>query len=206
MSEAISVLVVDDHQLVCDAVVTVLSTIDGFSVTGCHSLKEAEEILAASGSFDVVMLDLFMSDMQGMLSVERVVKLNKGGNVVIFSGRSRQVELQAALDIGCKGMVPKDLPLVSLESTIRLVASGEVFVRFDRQEASNGHTTKCAALDDVELIIIQMVADGRTNKEIARFLKRSEVTVKSYMRKICVELDARNRANAVTRAKELNLI
>lgn len=206
MSKLISVLLVDDHRLVCDAVVKVLSTIDGFSVTGCHSLEEAEEILATSGPVNVVMLDLSMPDMQGMLSVERIVKLNENGNVVIFSGHLSQVQLQAALEIGCKGVVPKDLPLVSLESSIRLVASGEVFVRFSPPEASNGHAAECSSLNDVELTIIKMVSDGRTNKEIARFLKRSEVSVKSCMRKICVELDARNRANAVTRAIELNLI
>jgi len=206
MSDVISVLVVDDHCLVCDAVVSVLSSINGFSVTGCHSLKKAEEILTASGPFNVVMLDLSMPEMQGMASVERVVKLNKNGNVVIFAAHSSQVQLQAALDIGCKGVIPKDLPLVSLESTLRLIASGEVFVRFSPPEASTSYTADGSSLNDVELTIIKMVADGRTNKEIARFLKRSEVSVKSVMRKICVELDARNRANAVTRAKELNLI
>jgi two-component system nitrate/nitrite response regulator NarP len=206
MTDALSVLIVDDHQLVCEAVISYLSRLEGVSVKGCQSFADAEAAIAAAGPFDVVLLDLHMPDMKGMQSVAQIVQLNAGGNVVLFSGQACQQDLRIALEIGCKGLIPKDLPLVSLESAVRLVASGEIFVRFSASDTPCAGAGAANLLDERELAILKMVSEGKTNKEIAWVLKLSEITVKSSMRKICMALDTLNRAHAVTRAKELNLI
>jgi two-component system nitrate/nitrite response regulator NarP len=200
----LSVLIIDDHKLIAEAVANFLSNAGGFSVTLCGSLQEAENILKDSGPVDVVLLDLVMPDMRGMRSVESMVKLNEPGAVVLFSGAANPHDLNAALQLGCMGLIPKNLPLRSLESAIRLVSSGEVFVRASQNETAP--QVSGDALNERDLLVLSNIADGKTNKEIAWLLQVSEVSVKSYVRKICAALDATNRASAAVRAKQLGLI
>jgi len=200
----LSVLVVDDHKLVTEAVANFLSNVGGFRVNLCNSFQEAENFLKEHGSVDVVLLDLIMPDMRGMKSIESMIKLNEPGAVVLFSGAANSHDLAAALELGCMGLIPKNMPLRSLESAIRLVSSGEVFVRASQNDPVAAVSTD--ALNERDLLVLNQIAEGKTNKEIAWQIQVSEVSVKSYVRKICATLGANNRASAAVRAKQLGLI
>jgi two-component system nitrate/nitrite response regulator NarP len=200
----LSVLVVDDHKLVTEAVANFLSNVGGFRVNLCNSFQEAENFLKEHGSVDVVLLDLIMPDMRGMKSIESMIKLNEPGAVVLFSGAANPHDLAAALELGCMGLIPKNMPLRSLESAIRLVSSGEVFVRASQNDPVAAVSTD--ALNERDLLVLNQIAEGKTNKEIAWQIQVSEVSVKSYVRKICATLGANNRASAAVRAKQLGLI
>jgi len=200
--ETLSVLLIDDHKLVSEAVARFLSNEGGLSVSVANDISEAERCIRNKGPLDVILLDLVMPDMQGTQSIEKIVKLNQGGAVVLFSGSAGHHDLHSALDVGCKGLIPKNLPLRALESAIRLVASGEFFLRASRDEGPSA----TISLNERELFILSQIADGKKNKEIAWSLKVSEVTVKSYVRKICITLGANNRASAAVKAKQLALI
>lgn len=200
----LSVLVVDDHKLVSEAVANFLSSAGGFTVNLCNTLQDAESFIKENGPVDVVLLDLVMPDMRGMQSIESMVKLNEPGAVVLFSGTANPHDLSAALELGCMGLIPKNMPLRSLDSAIRLVASGEVFVRSSQKEPVSQMSTD--ALNERDLLVLSKIAEGKTNKEIAWQLQVSEVSVKSYVRKICATLSASNRASAAVRAKQLGLI
>jgi two-component system nitrate/nitrite response regulator NarP len=102
------------------------------------------------------------------------------------------------------GLIPKNMPLRSLESAIRLVSSGEVFVRASQNDPVAAVSTD--ALNERDLLVLNQIAEGKTNKEIAWQIQVSEVSVKSYVRKICATLGANNRASAAVRAKQLGLI
>lgn len=200
----LSVLVVDDHELVCEAVANFLSSAGGFTVNLCNSLQDAESFIRENGSVDIVLLDLVMPDMRGMQSIESMVKLNEPGAVVLFSGTANPHDLNAALELGCMGLIPKNMPIRSLDSAIRLVSSGEVFVRALQKEPISQVSTD--GMNERDLLVLSKIAEGKTNKEIAWLLQVSEVSVKSYVRKICTTLGASNRASAAVRAKQLGLI
>lgn len=200
----LSVLVVDDHKLVSEAVGNYLASTGGFMVTIKNSFCDAESFIKDNGPVDVVLLDLIMPDMRGMQSVESMIKLNEPGAVVLFSGAANPHDLHSAMELGCMGLIPKNLPLKSLESAIQLVSSGEVFVRASKKDATYQASTDL--LGERDLLILSQIADGKTNKEIAWSLQVSEVSVKSYVRKICIALGANNRASVAVKAKQLSLI
>ncbi|EDM31253.1 two component transcriptional regulator, LuxR [Roseovarius sp. TM1035] len=200
----LSILVVDDHKLVSEAVANFLSSSSDFNVALCNSFQEAESFIKENGPIDVVLLDLVMPDMKGMDSIASIIKLNEPGAVVLFSGTANPHDLNAALELGCMGLIPKSLPLKSLESAIRLVSTGEVFVRASQNEPSAKGSTE--SFTERDLLVLSKIAEGKTNKEIAWMIQVSEVSVKSYVRKICMILGATNRASAAVRAKQLGII
>lgn len=200
----ISILIADDHELVKDAVALALSQNGEFVVSTASSLADTESYLEEHGNIDVVMLDLVMPGMEGVSSVKKVVELNGDGAVVLFSGNADPRLLDQAVNAGCAGLIPKSLPLKSLSSVLKFIHSGQVFMPMIAQlDQDKVKSVKFTARD---ISILISVADGKTNKEIARQLSVSEVTIKARMRSICSKLGASNRTSAVTNARSAGII
>jgi two-component system nitrate/nitrite response regulator NarP len=169
-------------------------------------LNGALALLNEHGDFDIVLLDLKMPGMVGLESVQKVIKTAGDGKVVLFTGMVDRHFLNSALELGCKGLIPKTMPLKSLDSVIQLIMSGQVFVPMDSASVGADSSGKDHDLSDKELYVLRLAADGLTNKEIARGMDASEVTVKMHMRSICKKLGARNRAHAAMISRERALI
>lgn len=200
----ISILIADDHELVKDAVALALSQNGEFVVSTASSLADTVSYLEEHGNIDVVMLDLVMPGMEGVSSVKKVVELNGDGAVVLFSGNADPRLLDQAINAGCAGLIPKSLPLKSLSSVLKFIHSGQVFMPMIAQlDQDKVKSVKFTARD---ISILISVADGKTNKEIARQLSVSEVTIKARMRSICSKLGASNRTSAVTNARSAGII
>lgn len=104
-------------------------------------------------------------------------------------------------------MMVLPLPLQSLNSVIQLIMSGQVFVPTGATQTTMEKSGSDGAdLSEKELFVLRLAADGLTNKEIARDMDASEVTVKMHMRAICKKLGARNRAHAAMISRERALI
>jgi len=84
----ITVLIADDHHLVRDALANALKEDDKFSVMTADSFETVQYEITNSGKIDVVLLDIVMPGMEGLKSVEKIVNLNSGGAVVVFSGNT----------------------------------------------------------------------------------------------------------------------
>lgn len=200
----ISILIADDHELVKDAVALALNHDKEFIVSTTSSLADTENYLKEHGNVDIIMLDLVMPGMDGINSIKKVVQLNHDGAVVLFSGNAELRILNQAIEVGCAGLIPKSLPLKSLSSALKFIHSGQIFMpvkaKFDQEK---GKSTK---LSERDIFILESVADGLTNKEIAWKLAVSEVTIKARMRAICSNLGASNRASAVINARSTGLI
>lgn len=200
----INVLVADDHEIVKDAVAMALTQSGEFSVSTTSSFAETKTKISESEDFDVVMLDLVMPGMDGIDSVQQIVDLNKDSAVVLFSGNVKPRFLQQAVDLGCSGLIPKNLPLKSLYSALKFIASGQVFMPVEPKTSDD--ETKASLLTQRDIFILQEVAGGQTNKEIAWKLQLSEVTIKAKMQAIRAKLDAKNRASAVIKARQMGII
>jgi two-component system nitrate/nitrite response regulator NarP len=203
----VSVLIADDHDLVREALVMALNADQSLEVTSVGALEEVKLHLSKNGPTDVVLLDLVMPGMKGLPSVKEVVTLNGDGAVALFSGNVASGQVQEVLKLGCMGVIPKTLPLRSLANAIKLVADGEVFVPVSLAltKGGSGESNK-SLLTSREQSVLEYVSQGLTNKEIAWRLSVSEVTVKANMRTICSKLDAKNRASAVIKARNLGFI
>ena len=202
----LKIAIADDHKLLADAVSSMLGGERGFETSCCYDLESLLKLLGRD-KFDVVLLDLKMPGMSGLDSVAQVVRAARDGYVVLFTGQVDRHVLDKALELGVRGLIAKTMPLRSLGSIIELISSGQIFVPVGA--AFPGSTTDLEnnhGLNDKELYVLRLAADGMTNKEIGREMGATEVIIKMHMRSICRKLGARNRAHAAIISRERSLL
>jgi two-component system, NarL family, nitrate/nitrite response regulator NarL len=199
------VLLADDHRLIGEAVATLLSSTERFSVDTAETYGETIDCLLQSGPYDIVMLDLRMPGLVGLDGIRQVVEKAGDGQVVLFSANADRHTLSRAIEMGVRGLIPKTMPLQSLVSVLRLIESGQMFVPANALDEKQP-TGDREALSDIELYVLRLAAAGLTNKHIANDLKQSETTVKMHMRSICKKLGARNRAHAAVIGRDMSII
>ncbi|MGO4910628.1 LuxR C-terminal-related transcriptional regulator [Pseudorhodobacter sp. W20_MBD10_FR17] len=208
IQKKITILIADDHVLLAESVAAALAAPPRqFRAQIVSTFDETLAALSSGVDFDLVMLDLKMPGMMGLKSVIKVIETAKPTWVVLLSGNVDQAIVQAAIDNGGRGWVPKTLSLRALVSVVDLVLSGQIFVPADdRTKSTNSGASGASSLSEREIGIMQLASEGRTNKEIASAIGASEVTIKMHMRAICRKLNARNRAHAVIISKEWDII
>ena len=206
-TQRMSVLIADDHQLIREMVEMYLKSQPDITVSLADNLASTLEACEEAGGFDVVMLDLAMPGMAGLAGVEKVIAANGKKPVVLFSGNASRDTVNQAINLGAKGYNPKTLPAKSLTNAIRFVAAGEVFLPMsylmddDPTPEQQGWN-----LSAQETRVLKKLCEGKTNKEIAREMELSEVTIKMYMRSICSRLGAKNRTHAAMIANQHSLV
>ena len=202
----LKIAIADDHKLLADAVSSMIGGEGGVETSCCYDLESLLKLLERD-KFDVILLDLKMPGMSGLDSVAQVVRAARDGYVVLFTGQVDRHVLDKALELGVRGLIAKTMPLRSLGSIIELISSGQIFVPVGADfpgsttDLKNNH-----GLNDKELYVLRLAADGMTNKEIAREMGATEVIVKMHMRSICRKLGARNRAHAAIISRERSLL
>lgn len=201
----LKLVIADDHKLLADAVAFMLEGGSGFDVRSCYDLETLLKALSQQ-SFDVVLLDLRMPGMSGLDSVAQVVRAASDGYVVLFTGEIDRHILDKALGLGVRGLIMKTMQLRSLGSIIELISSGQVFVPVESGLSSDSADGDNQVLNEKETYVMRLAAVGMTNKEIAREMGSSDVTVKMHMRMICKKLGARNRAHAAMISRERSLL
>lgn len=202
-----SVLIVDDHILVKDLIAGYLATAGQFTVATAGSVAEAVAVIGESGPFDVVLLDLALPDAKGLDGLRDVLAANKGGEVAIFSGMASRDGVTEAIGRGASGYIPKDLPLKSLINAINFILSGETYFPPTYISAlKNFDAASSKVMSLKEISVLRGIRSGLMNKQIAREMGLSEVTVKMHVRSICKKLEARNRTHAAMIATSLALV
>ena len=126
----LKLLLADDHNLLVEAVSNMLNAMSDYEAITTDTLNGALALLNEHGDFDIVLLDLKMPGMVGLESVQKVIKTAGDGKVVLFTGMVDRHFLNSALELGCKGLIPKTMPLKSLDSVIQLIMSGQVSSRW----------------------------------------------------------------------------
>jgi two-component system response regulator DesR len=197
-SRKLRVLVVDDHDVVHWGLRTLLSELAW--VERCLTARDGEEAVALARRWtpDVALVDLFVGQESGAEICEHVLAASPSTRVLFISGAGRLSE-SAARAAGASGFVSKDRGARELAAAIRAVAAGStVFVPADERSAP--------LLSEREQEVLDLVAAGSTNREIADRLYLSPHTVKEHTSTLYRKLGARNRADAVQRAQRLGLI
>jgi DNA-binding NarL/FixJ family response regulator len=198
------ILVVDDHLLLAETVVLALSSTGAMEVEAVSGIDDALKRIAESGRFEVILLDYSMPGGDGLAGLRHVIAAN-GKGVAVFSGVATPAVIERALAEGAMGFIPKTLPLKSLESAVRMIAQGEVFVPYNYVLQVMGKDEPTTNLKPRERQVLQLVCEGAQNKEIAFKLKLSEVIVKADVKSICRKLGVRNRTEAAMMARNEGL-
>ena len=198
----IRVLLVDDHQVVRRGLRTFLEVQDDIEVVG-EAADGAEGVAKAQElGPDVVLMDLKMPGVDG---IEALRMLKEGGStarVLIVTSFTEHRTMVPALRAGAAGYVYKDVDPEALAGAIRSVHSGHVLLQPELAEALLSDDSprspqgRGAALTEREREVLGHIADGRSNREIARSLHLSEKTVKTHVSNILMKLDVADRTQA----------
>ncbi|MDX1687764.1 MAG: response regulator transcription factor [Candidatus Promineifilaceae bacterium] len=213
MEERIRILVADDHPVVRDGLVAILSTQSDLQVVAeAGSGREVVE-RATQTRPDVVLLDLEMPDMDGVEALRRLRADNPDARVIIFTAFDTDERILAAVQAGAQGYLLKGAPREELFNAVRVVHGGGsllqpvVASKLLKQVSRPGEPEQeLEALTPREEEVLQLLAQGLQNKEIARQLVISERTVKFHVSSILAKLDAGNRTEAVAIAAQHGLV
>ncbi|WP_412875595.1 response regulator transcription factor [Curtobacterium flaccumfaciens pv. flaccumfaciens] len=220
----IRVLVVDDQAIVRDGLVTVLSLVPDLQVVG-QAADGAEAIAAVDlHSPDVVLMDLRMPGVDGPTVTARIVAEHPGVAVLVLTTYADDDSVVTALRAGARGYLTKDAGRAEIATAVRAVAAGQstfdatVGARLVARLAGGAAAAAGAGsappaspdpgpplgarfpdLTPREVDVLERIADGRTNPQIAAELFLTVPTVKSYVNQVFAKLGVRTRAEAVAR-------
>ena len=226
MSTPIRVLLVDDHALLRAGFRTILDTQPDITVVG-EASSGAEAVTQASALLpDVITMDVQMPDMDGIEATRRIVADPAvAAAIAIVTTFDRDDYLYQALDAGASGFLLKNAGAEDLIAAVRALAAGDgmlapevtrrVLARFAATPAptapipSGGARTPTVALaeplTDREAEVLTLLADARSNSEIAQALFIGEATVKTHVSRVLQKLGARDRVQAVVLAHRMGL-
>lgn len=214
MSEAVRVLVVDDEALVRHALRAFLSDDDRVRLVG--EATDGSKVIEACEATkpDVVLMDIKMPEVGGVEATRRILEWNPCCRVIALTTFTTEWRAIEVLRSGaCGYLVKNSTPAQIIEAIVAAhagdrVVSPEVQERFVRAaiEAGADRGSDAPALSDRERQIIELIAKGRSNAEIADELHYAESTVKADIRHINRLWDVENRLQIVLRATELGII
>jgi DNA-binding NarL/FixJ family response regulator len=207
----IRVLVADDHPIVRAGIVGLLSAavdidVVGEAVDGLDAVR-----LAAELEPDLVLMDLRMPALDGAEATARIIDARPTAKVLVLTTYETDEHILGAIEAGASGYLLKAAPEAEILAGVRSVVAGETvlapsiaakLVSRVRQDA----TSAAPSLSPRELEVLRLVAEGRSNPEIARTLFIGEATVKTHLLHVFEKLEVNDRTRAVTRAMELGLL
>ena len=215
MSSPIRILVADDHPVVRDGLVAILSTQSDFQVVGAASTGAEVVEQAARLDPDVVLLDLEMPDAHianGVEALRALHTIRPGVRVVVFTAFDADELIFGAVQAGAQGYLLKGAPREEIFAAIRVVGAGGSLLQPVVASKLMQHISRveeqplAEPLTDRECEVLALLAQGKSNKEIAAELSITQRTVKFHVSSIMGKLGAGNRTEAVTLAAQRGLI
>jgi DNA-binding NarL/FixJ family response regulator len=197
------ILLADDHDLVRDTIAAYLRQQGGFEVAVAATLDEALSGVHADGPFHLVVLDYAMPGMDTLGGLARM-RDAVSCPVAIISGTAPPDVARRALRSGAAGFVPKTLDPMSLVTAVRHMLLGETYMPLEFL-SQVGQPSERVVLTPREKDVLRGVAEGKSNKEIARDLTIQEVTVKLHVKTLSRKLGARNRTHAAMLGRDMGL-
>jgi DNA-binding NarL/FixJ family response regulator len=209
------IVVADDHPLMRAALVQTLSRIvPGSRAVEAGSLDDALAAVRAAGGAgaepDLVLLDLRMPGMNGFAGLKAMRARFPAVPVVVVSASEDAATMQAAIDCGAAAFLPKSATPATFAEAIEEVLAGNVWLPPDALESAGAPgaaelAARTAQLTQAQMRVLDLVARGQLNKQIAYALDISEATVKAHVSAILRKLDVTTRTQAAMLARRLGL-
>jgi DNA-binding NarL/FixJ family response regulator len=203
--EKIRLLIIDDHPIVRFGLSALLAMHEEIELVGTAENGTAALAMLAECPVDIVLLDLRMPDLSGIETLRRIRETAPGVRAIILSSFEYDEEIHAAVKEGAQGYVHKQAPPEEILQAIRSVYRGKQAFpkRIVDRLAANRMT---AGLSDREREILELVAKGLTNKEVASTLHISQFTVRNHLNHITEKLEVTDRTEAIVVAVQTGLI
>jgi len=206
MEKKITVLLVDDHSLVRRGFRRMLEDEPDMEVVGEAGDGEESIKLARQLRPQVVVMDCALPGMNGLQATRQIIEDSPGTAVIMLSMHSENTWVRQAIDAGAKGYVLKNAMDLELGSAIRKVAGGGTVFDPEVEQHSALKGERNGALTPRELEVLQMIVDGKSNKEIATALDLSANTVAVHRANIMNTLGIHKTAELVVYAIRAGLV
>jgi NarL family two-component system response regulator LiaR len=209
----ITVLIVDDHEVVRRGVRAFLDTVSDIRVVAEADSGEEAVIMTEKFTPDVVLMDLILQGMDGLEATRRIKELKPSTQVIVLTSYDQDEFIFPALQAGATSYTLKDMKMDNLADAIRKVAHGEVtlhprvamrVVKNLRGEI-NGEA-KLSIMTEREVEILKMIAKGFSNSRIAQTLVISEYTVKGHVSNILSKLHLTDRTQVAVYAWQQGIV
>jgi DNA-binding NarL/FixJ family response regulator len=201
----ITVLLADDHALVRRGFRRILEDEVHITVVGEASDGAEAVQMACDLEPKVVLMDFAMPKMNGLLATKRILKARPEIAILMLSMHSEDIRVREAIEAGVRGYLLKNAVNLDLGSAIDRVASGE-FVLDSQLSEPGPSTRRDCELSPRELEILQLIVDGKSNKEIGTYLALSGNTVGVHRANIMRELGIHKTAELVVYAIRTRLV
>lgn len=203
---SLRVLVADDHRLMVEAIRLVLGEADDVEIVA-EATKGSQVLpLVGQTSPDVVLLDICMPEMDGLTCLDHLRKRFPDVTVVILSGQDDPETIRSALARGAASFVGKQVDPRDLASALRLAAQGAVYQAMKPEDGEEAVAEGGTQLTPSEQRVLEALARGLSNKEIASELWLTQQTVKFHLTNIYRRLGVKNRTEAVRHAYQHRLV
>jgi NarL family two-component system response regulator LiaR len=208
MAEAITVLIVDDHELVREGVRTLLQRMSDIQVVGeADSGKEGLRLVAQFAP-DVALMDLVMPEMDGVEATRQLKRVSPSTQVIVLTSFDDDEHILPAICAGALSYILKHVSAEELVDAVRKAARGEVVmspqvaarVMRELRQGADERPALDTDLSEREIEVLRLIAEGRSNTEIAERLVISEHTVKRHVSNILSKLHLADRTQAAVYA------
>ena len=211
-----SILVIDDHPLYCDALASAMKSIyNPRTIKTATTLAQAVKALSGRFKPDLVMLDLNLPDVTGLSGFEKLKNRVPDVPVVVISATSSNQIITALLSAGAAGFIPKECPREVLEKALRQIWEGKIYTppgyqktkeAVEESQSIQHLSQKIASLTPQQSRILQLVCEGKLNKQIAYEMSLAEATVKAHVTAMLRKLNVHSRTQAALLAKEAAMV
>lgn len=199
------VLIVDDHAILRMGLASLLNGTDAFEVVGDASNGKSGVRKAVSLRPDVIIMDLMMPDMDGDEATQKILDAQPSAKVLLLTTFGTSDGITRALNAGAIGAIMKGCDFTELATAIRAVAAGQRYLSEEVQRIIRDNPP-VPTLSPRQREILEALADGRTNPDIAKALGISVSMVHEHMTSLFEKLGAANRAEAVAIAFRRHLL
>ncbi len=209
----IRLLIADDHEMVREGLQLMFNSDRDIEVVATAASGEEAVSLVAALQPDVVLMDLHMPGISGMGALQQLQQNRSTARVLVLTGIAGEQEALAAISAGASGYVLKQVPVAQLGMAIRAVAAGQAYL----DPAVTGTVISLARqgfklaggpwhLSQRELEVLDLIAAGLGNREIAARLFLSEETVRSHVKNTLHKMGKKHRLEAVLAAMAVGLL
>jgi len=221
MEPTYKILIADDHPLFREAISSVIASgVEGSEILQTDDLDSALSVTRENDDIDLILLDLNMPGMNGLNGLMSLRNEAPTIPVVIVSAEEdKQIVLQA-ITYGAVGFITKSSPRLEMTKAIQQILSGNVYLPSDiirtGKESSNGHRRNSSHEDNPvspemlnsltrrQLLVLERMSKGESNKQIAYNLNIAETTVKAHVSAILRKLGVHNRVQAILSAGDVD--
>lgn len=204
------ILIADDHALFRDELSSRLEKINPDVVLmQASSFSQALKILEKEVDLDMIIVDLDMPDMQWEEGIKILKQKSDEINIVVISASEDMRQIRKILQSGIKGYIPKRLESQTMHNALKLIVEGGIYIPpalVENNSEFSNNNRRSKTLTNRQSQVLDLIAEGKSNKQIAYEMGVSEATVKLHINALLRSLKVNNRTQAVVTAQKMGLI